>query len=84
MAIELNKSSRSVSRESKVYEIGRDVVAAKKQNKGPDIWLAGDPADLERWMPFGIAGVVTNGIFAIRPADLVLVGQSNGTIRLEK
>ena len=31
-----------------------------------------------------IAGVVTNGIFAIRPADLVLVGQSNGTIRLEK
>ena len=45
MTIELNKSSRSVSRESKVYEIGRDVVAAKKQNKGPDIWLAGDPAD---------------------------------------
>ena len=62
MTIELNKSSRSVSRESKVYEIGRDVVAAKKQNKGPDIWLAGDPADLEKWMPFGIAGVVTNTV----------------------
>ena len=30
-----------------------------------------------------IAGVVTNGIFAIRPADVVLIGQSNGVLTLE-
>ena len=42
-----------------------------------------DPPQMEKQIN-NIAGVVTNGIFAIRPADLVLVGQSNGTIRLEK
>jgi ribose 5-phosphate isomerase A len=30
-----------------------------------------------------IAGVVTNGIFAIKPADVVLIGQSNGVLTLE-
>jgi len=41
-----------------------------------------DPPQMEKKIN-NIAGVVTNGIFAIRPADLVLVGQSNGTITLE-
>ena len=62
MAIELNKSPEPGSKSSQIYEIGRNVVAAKKQGKGPDIWLAGDPADLEKWMPLGIAGVVTNTV----------------------
>lgn len=62
MAIELKKSPDPGPNASQVYEIGRNVVAAKKQGKGPDIWLAGDPADLEKWMPLGIAGVVTNTV----------------------
>ena len=62
MAIELKKSPEPGSKSSQIYEIGRNVVAAKKQGKGPDIWLAGDPADLEKWMPLGIAGVVTNTV----------------------
>ena len=27
---------------------------------GPDIWLAGDPADLDKYMNNGIKGIVTN------------------------
>ena len=42
-----------------------------------------DPPQLEKQIN-NIAGVVTNGIFAIRPADLVLVGQSDGILTLEK
>ena len=29
---------------------------------GPAIWLAGDPADLEKWLPMGAAGIVTNTV----------------------
>ena len=41
-----------------------------------------DPPQMEKQIN-NIAGVVTNGIFAIRPADLVLVGKSNGMLTLE-
>ena len=41
-----------------------------------------DPPQLEKQIN-NIAGVVTNGIFAIRPADVVLIGQSNGVLTLE-
>ena len=41
-----------------------------------------DPPQMEKQIN-NIAGVVTNGIFAIRPADLVLVGKSNGILTLE-
>ena len=30
--------------------------------RGPAIWLAGDPADLEQWMKCGVAGIVTNTV----------------------
>ena len=29
---------------------------------GPDIWLAGDPADLDKYMNNGIKGIVTNTV----------------------
>ena len=38
------------------------VPAARRQGRGPAIWLAGDPDDLEEWMPLGIAGIVTNTV----------------------
>ena len=41
-----------------------------------------DPPGLEKQIN-NIAGVVTNGIFAIKPADVVLIGQSNGVLTLE-
>ena len=41
-----------------------------------------DPPRLEKQIN-NIAGVVTNGIFAIRPANIVLIGQSDGIITLE-
>ena len=41
-----------------------------------------DPPQLEKQIN-NIAGVVTNGIFAIRPADVVLIGQSDGILTLE-
>jgi len=41
-----------------------------------------DPPQMERQIN-NIAGVVTNGIFAIRPADLILIGKSNGILTLE-
>ena len=41
-----------------------------------------DPPQLEKQIN-NIAGVVTNGIFAIKPADVVLIGQSNGVLTLE-
>ena len=31
-------------------------------DRGPAIWLAGDPEDLKAWMPRGAAGIVTNTI----------------------
>ena len=31
-----------------------------KQGVGPDIWLAGDPSDLQKYMNNGIKGIVTN------------------------
>jgi ribose 5-phosphate isomerase A len=41
-----------------------------------------DPPQLEKQIN-NIAGVVTNGIFAIKPADVVLIGQSSGVLTLE-
>ena len=38
------------------------VPAARRQGRGPAIWLAGDPDDLKEWMPLGIAGIVTNTV----------------------
>ena len=35
---------------------------AEKAGRGPAIWLAGDPADLETWLKFGAAGIVTNTV----------------------
>ena len=29
---------------------------------GPDIWLAGDPSDLKKYMNYGIRGIVTNTV----------------------
>jgi ribose 5-phosphate isomerase A len=36
-----------------------------------------DPPQLEKQIN-NIAGVVSNGIFAIKPADMILIGQSGG------
>jgi transaldolase len=38
------------------------VNARRAQERGPAIWLAGDPADLKEWMPRGAAGIVTNTV----------------------
>ena len=38
------------------------VSEARRAGRGPAIWLAGDPEDLEEWMPLGIAGIVTNTV----------------------
>ena len=38
------------------------VAAARRQGRGPAIWLAGDPDDLKEWMPLGVAGIVTNTV----------------------
>ena len=38
------------------------VPTARRQDRGPAIWLAGDPDDLKEWMPLGIAGIVTNTV----------------------
>ena len=35
---------------------------ARQAGSGPAIWLAGDPEDLEEWMPLGPAGIVTNTV----------------------
>ena len=44
-------------------EHGAGRVAQYKRNgRGPDIWLAGDPEDLKQWLPLGTAGVVTNTV----------------------
>ena len=29
---------------------------------GPDVWLAGDPEDLKKWMDKGVKGIVTNTV----------------------
>ena len=34
----------------------------KNNSIGPDIWLAGDPEDLKKWMDKGVKGIVTNTI----------------------
>ena len=34
----------------------------KKDSIGPDIWLAGDPEDLTKWMDKGVKGIVTNTV----------------------
>jgi ribose 5-phosphate isomerase A len=36
-----------------------------------------NPLDLEKTLN-NITGVVTNGLFALRPADVVLVGEGGG------
>ena len=33
-----------------------------KKGKGPEIWLAGDPDDLKKWLKYGTAGIVTNTV----------------------
>ena len=38
------------------------VTAARQRGRGPAIWLAGDPVDLEPWMDRGAAGIVTNTV----------------------
>ena len=38
------------------------VTRARLQDRGPAIWLAGDPEDLKEWMPLGAAGIVTNTV----------------------
>ena len=38
------------------------VNARRKQERGPAIWLAGDPEDLKDWMPRGATGIVTNTV----------------------
>ena len=38
------------------------VASARRQGRGPTIWLAGDPDELKEWMPLGIAGIVTNTV----------------------
>ena len=38
------------------------VTKARRNGRGPAIWLAGDPDDLKEWMPLGIAGIVTNTV----------------------
>jgi len=42
-----------------------------------------DPRDLERKLN-DITGVVTNGLFAIKPADVLLLGTQNGVNKLER
>ena len=32
------------------------------EGRSPDIWLAGDPEDLVRWMGSGVKGIVTNTV----------------------
>lgn len=44
-------------------------------------WSIREPEELERRLD-GIAGLVSNGLFAIRPADVVLVGTPDGLVRL--
>ncbi|MXZ20198.1 MAG: hypothetical protein F4Y84_06270 [Caldilineaceae bacterium SB0665_bin_25] len=34
----------------------------RSKGRGPTIWLAGPPADLEEFMPLGIEGIVTNTV----------------------
>jgi ribose 5-phosphate isomerase A len=46
-------------------------------------WSIDTPEDLERRLD-GIAGIVTNGLFAIRPADVLLVGTADGLVRRER
>ena len=38
------------------------VPTARSEGRGPLIWLAGPPEELEEWMPLGIAGIVTNTV----------------------
>ena len=42
--------------------VGQTIEQRKLTGKGPDIWLAGDPEDLVKWMDFGAAGIVTNTV----------------------
>ena len=34
----------------------------RARGRGPTIWLAGAPDELEEWMPLGVAGIVTNTV----------------------
>ena len=38
------------------------VAQARRAGRGPAVWLAGDPADLEPWLERGAAGIVTNTV----------------------
>jgi hypothetical protein len=45
-----------------VGALGQNIQQRKKIGRGPDIWLAGDPEDLAKWIDFGAAGIVTNTV----------------------
>jgi transaldolase len=47
---------------STAEEKAMDASATEKVGRGPAIWLAGDPADLETWLKYGAAGIVTNTV----------------------
>ena len=38
------------------------VTKTRSTGRGPTIWLAGTPSELEEYMPLGIAGIVTNTV----------------------
>ena len=40
----------------------KSVPKTRSEGRGPTIWLAGSPEELEEWMPLGIAGIVTNTV----------------------
>lgn len=39
-----------------------DSASAGMRHPGPQIWLAGDPAELRALMPLGVAGIITNTV----------------------
>ncbi|MDE0428273.1 MAG: hypothetical protein OXH98_00730 [Caldilineaceae bacterium] len=43
-------------------DVKNSVVETRSTGRGPTIWLAGPPSDLEELMPLGIAGIVTNTV----------------------
>jgi transaldolase len=45
-----------------IAEAGGPAARARREGRGPAIWLAGDPEDLKNWLPMGAAGIVTNTV----------------------
>lgn len=67
----LKLGARPVLRQGVLTDNGNQIIDAH------DLQIT-DPLALEQQLN-NIVGVVTNGLFARRPADIVLVGSSNGT-----